>query len=67
MPDPKLVSSLEADPDTALYTCILYINEYPIVYFNADPNLATAYTVLFPCCVRTRFNENDVKMNEDPD
>ena len=45
MPDPKLVSSLEADPDTALYTCILYINEYPIVYFNADPNQATAYTV----------------------
>ena len=44
MPDPKLVSSLEADPDTALYTCILYINEYPIVYFNADPNQATAYT-----------------------
>ena len=43
MPDPKLVSSLEADPDTALYTCILYINEYPIVYFNADPNQATAY------------------------
>ena len=45
----------------------MYINEYPIVYFNADPNQATAYTVLFPCCVRTRFNENDVKMNEDPD
>ena len=67
---------LNADPDPEAdnkririqpYTCILYINEYPIEYFNADPNLATAYTVLFPCCVRTRFNENDVKMNEDPD
>ena len=50
--------------------CIMYINEYPIVYFNADPNHATEYTihtVLFPCCVRTRFNENDVKMNKNPD